>query len=74
MLKVVLCPVSTMSTRKKLLEGIFLPLCGNSAFILKVKVKQKKVSSFSNFFRQVPKSKQQYCDIQLVQMTHILKN
>ena len=30
MLKVNLCPVSTMSTRKKLLEGIFLPLCGNS--------------------------------------------
>ena len=32
----------------KLLEEIFLPLCGNSAFILKVKVKQKKVPSFSN--------------------------
>ena len=71
MLKVVLCPVSTMSTRKKLLEGIFLPLCGNSAFILRVKVKQKKVSSFGIFFSQVTKSKQQYCDIQLVQMTHI---
>ena len=32
----------------KLLEEIFLPLCGNSVFILKVKIKQKKVPSFSN--------------------------